>query len=338
LGFSDIIGHRRQIEVIRRSIANGHLPPAYLFYGDEGIGKRLVALELARALNCKARTPDGEACGTCRDCRNIESGCHPNVSLMGLEVNEKTGRPRQEIVIDQVRAAQEFLSLRAVGDGGKLLIVDGAHLLNEEAANALLKTLEEPPAGSHVVLVTSRPGSLLQTIHSRCRSIGFAPLGETDVTEALVGMRGMDESDARLVAKMTGGRLGAALGSDPDELRQRRESFIDLLGLLAEGGEARLLKKAEEVSKTEGALEDLVFFGTLWFRDVVVILLGGGSEMTYNGDMPDELEAWAERLSLGRCEGALGLLSALGRSLERTFNKRLLAEETFIRVREEVLA
>jgi len=328
----------RQIEVIRRSIANGHLPPAYLFYGDEGIGKRLVALELARALNCTGRTQDGDACGECRDCRNIGSGCHPNVSVMGLEVNEKSGRLRQEIVIDQVRAAQEFFSLRAVGDGGKLLIVDGAHQLNEEAANALLKTLEEPPAGSHVVLVTSRPGSLLQTIHSRCRSIGFSPLGEADVTGALVVMHGMDERDARLVAKMTGGRLGAALGSDPEELRQRRGSFIQLLGLLAEGGDARLLKKAEEVSKTEGALDDLVFFGTLWFRDVVVILLGGAPEMTYNGDILDELEVWAERLSLARCEGALALLSSLGRSLERTYNRRLLAEETFIRVREEVLA
>jgi DNA polymerase III subunit delta' len=338
MGFSDIIGHGRQIEVIRRSIANGHLPPAYLFYGDEGIGKRLVALELAKTLNCTSPGPDGDACGECRDCRNIESGCHPNVSVLAVEANEKTGRLRQEIVIDQVRSAQEFLSLRAVGEGAKLLIVDGAHLLNEEAANALLKTLEEPPDGSHAVLVTSRPGSLLQTIHSRCRSIGFAPLGEPDVAAALVSMRGMQEGDARLIAKMTGGRLGLALGTDADELRQRRGSFIGLLGQLAEGGDARLLKRAEEASKTDGALEDLVFFGTLWFRDVVVILLGGGAELTYNDDMLDELEAWADRLSLSRCEDAIGLLSALGRSLERTFNRRLLAEETFLRVREEVLA
>lgn len=338
MGFSDIIGHRRQIEVIRRSIATGRLPSAYLFHGEEGIGKRLVAIQLAKALNCSSPAPDGEPCGACHDCRNIASGCHPNVSFIRLETNEKTGKLRQEIVIDQVRSAQEYLSLRAVGGGGKALIVDGAHLMNEEAANAFLKTLEEPPEGSHVVLVTSRPGSLLPTIISRCRSVGFAPLGESDVARALAGMRGMDDDDSRLVARMSGGRLGAALDTDPGELRKRRAGFLDIMGVLDGGGDAALLKKAEALSKSDGELEDLVFFGTLWFRDVMVILVGGSAEMAYNGDMLDELSRWAGRMSPGRCEGALELLGRLGRSLERTFNRRLLAEETLFRVREDVLA
>ncbi len=338
MGFSDVIGHKRQIEVIRRSIATRRLPPAYLFHGEEGIGKRLVAVQLAKALNCTSPGPDFEPCGGCRDCRNIDSGCHPNVSFMSLETNEKTGKLRQEIVIDQVRAAQEFLALRAVGSGGKALIVDAAHLMNEEAANAFLKTLEEPPEGSNVVLVTSRPGSLLPTIISRCRSVGFAPLGEADVARALTEMRSMDGGDALMVARMSGGRLGSALDTDPEELRKRRAAFLDVLGLLDGGGDAALLKKAEALSKADGELENLVFFGSLWFRDLMVILVGGSAGMTYNGDMVDELSRWADQISLGGCENALELLAGLGRSLERTFNRRLLAEETLFRVREDVLA
>jgi len=338
LSFSKILGHKRQIEVLKRSVASGQLPPAYLFHGDEGIGKRLVANELAKAVNCTGGHAPGESCGGCRNCKNIDAGCHPNVSHMAIETNEKTGKPRQEIVIDQVRRAQEYLSLSAVGEGRKVLIVDGAHQMNEEAANAFLKTLEEPPEGSHIVLVTSRPSYLLPTIMSRSRAVGFAPLSEADVAGALMDKKGMGEADALLVARMTGGRLGSALDTDPAELYSRRAEFIKLLDVLAGGDDAKALAKADELTKTDYGLDDVVFFGTLWFRDLLVISVGGGVEMAYNRDVADELYAWADRTTAYRCEAALLMLGGAGRSLERTYNRRLMAEDLFFRIREEALA
>jgi len=338
LSFSGILGHERQTAILKRNIVTGQLPPAYLFHGEEGVGKRLAAVHLARALNCTGEREPGDSCGVCQNCRNIESGCHPNISMLTLVPNPDTGKMRQEIVIAQVRAAQDFLSLKAVGDGGKVLIVDDAHLLNTEAMNALLKTLEEPPDRTHVVLVTSRPNSLLPTILSRCRAISFQPLNEELVAGLLVREKGMAGGDASFVARMTGGRVGAALAADPSDLSTRRGGFLDTIGSLPEKGYADVLKAAEEAAKDEGMLGDLVFFGTLWFRDLLLILVGGDAGLAYNKDLDDELMRWAETVTPNRCEEALVLLREAGRALERTYNRRLLAEDLFFRLREEARA
>jgi len=338
MSFSEILGHERQIAVIRRNAVTGQMPPAYLFHGEEGIGKRMIAMELAKAVNCTGEHEPGDSCGVCQDCRNIVSGCHPNISVMALEANPDTGKMRQAITVDQVRAAQDYLSLKAVGEGRKILIVDGAHLMNEEAKNAFLKTLEEPPEMSHVVLVTSRPGSLLATILSRCRAVSFQPLKEGLVAKLLAERAGMDPAEALFVAGMTGGRVGEALSADPADLAERRRYVMDVFEFLPGSSYSGAVKKAEEVSKKEGGLEDLAFFGTLWFRDLLVILLGGDEALAYNRDMGAGLQACASRMTAYRCEEAIGLLKDTGRALERTYNRRLLAEDLFFRLKEETLA
>ena len=337
MSFKDVLGHDRQVEVLRRNIATGQIPPTYLFHGDEGIGKRLVAHEFAKAVNCTGEAGPADSCGVCQNCRNIESGCHPNISMLRLEVNEKTDKMRQEIVIDQVRAAQDFLCLKAVGTGRKVLVVDGAHQMNEEAANAFLKTLEEPPENSHVILISSRPSRLLPTIHSRSRSISFQPLGEGLVAGLLMDRAGMSRADAEFVARMSGGRVGSALAADPAELMSRRAGFVKMLGGLASVGYGHALKEAEGLAKKEGAAEDFVFFGTTWFRDLLVILVGGRPGLAYNTDIGDELARWSGVMTAYRCEEALALLKEAGLALERTFNRRLLAEDLFFRLKEEVL-
>lgn len=338
MSFSEILGHERPLAVIRQNILTGQLPPAYLFHGEEGIGKRLVATELVKAVNCTGGHEPGDSCGQCVSCRNITSGCHPNVKDMALEINPDTGKMRQEIVINQVRVAQDFLSLKAVGPGRKALVINDAHLMNEEAMNALLKTLEEPPDNSHVVLVTSKPDRLLPTILSRCRAVPFQPLKEELVAGLLVSIKGMAKGDASFVARMTGGRVGEALETDAKDMFGRRKASLKLLDLIAGKGNAGVLKEAEAAAKKEGGLEDFVFFGSMWFRDVMVILVGGGAALAYNRDAMDELSAWAGRLTPYRCEEAIGLLKQAGRELERTFNRRLLAEDLFFRLKEEALS
>ena len=333
MGFSGILGHDRQIGVLRRNIRTGQLPPAYLFQGDEGIGKMLVATRLAMAVNCTAGE-DSAPCGHCRACNNVLSGCHPNARTLTLEVNPDTGKLRQEIVIEQVRSAQEFLSLRAVGEGRKVLIVDGAHQMKESAANAFLKTLEEPPDNSHVVLVTSKPGRLLTTILSRCRAVSFSPLSPEIVAGIVAERNGLTEDAARFVARMTGGRVGEALSTDAADLSARRQDVLKTLSALFTKGPSALIKEAEEAAKAEGGLEDFVFFASAWFRDIMVILLGADAGLTYNNDIADELSRWADGFTPDGCEEALRMLSQAGRELERTFNRRLLAEDLFFRLRE----
>jgi DNA polymerase-3 subunit delta' len=337
MSFTDILGHDRQVAVVRRAVTTGQIPPAYLFHGEEGIGKLMLAREFAKALNCEGGAGPGESCGTCRPCRNIDAGCHPNVSTLTLEVNPDTGKLRQQIRIEQVRAAQEFLSLKAVGEGRKALIVDDAHLMNDNAMNALLKTLEEPPDRSHVILVTSRPNFLLPTILSRCRTMSFQPLKAGLVAGLLVDRKGMSEGDAYFAARMTGGRVGAALEVEPDALRERRSHALDMLSSLSDAGPDKVVKLAEEFAKDKAGLEDVVFFGTLWFRDLLVILVGGDAALAYNTDIMDKVDAWAARMTAYRAESALTLLKETGRALERTFNRRFLAEDLFFRLKEEAL-
>ena len=337
MSFEDVLGHDRQAAVLKRGIITGQMPPAYLFHGEEGIGKRLTALQFAKALNCTGAREPASSCDTCQSCRNVEAGCHPNVTTLALEINADTGKPRQEIVIDQVRRAQEFLSLKAVGEGRKALMVDGAHLMNEGAANAFLKTLEEPPDGSHVIMITSRPSSLLPTIISRCRAMSFQPLNVELTAKLLMDKTGATKEDAYFVARMTGGRAGAALDADAGGLAERRKAAIKLLGFIEDAGYSSLLKKAEDAAKKEGGLEDFLFFGTLWFRDVLVILCGGPVSTTYNMDRAADLQGWASRMTAGRAEAALALLKEAGKAVERTFNRRLLTEDLFFKLREEAL-
>ncbi|MBI5190873.1 MAG: DNA polymerase III subunit delta' [Nitrospirae bacterium] len=338
MSFSDILGHERQIAVIKRGIEAKRIPPAYLLHGAEGLGKRMVAQAFAQAVNCTGEHEPGDSCGKCHYCKNIAAGCHPNVQVVAVEINEKTDKMRQEIVIEQIREAQEFLALTSVGDGSRVLIVEDAHLMNTSTMNAFLKTLEEPPEHSHVILVTSKPNALLPTILSRCRSVSFQPLPEGLVAGFLMDRQGMSEADAHLVARMTGGRIGAALAEDAEALAGRRSEFLKLLTAIAGKGHAELLKDAEAAAKKDGALEDFVSFGTLWFRDLLVILVGGGTGLAYNRDMAAELSRWAGMTTGYRCEETLGLLRQAGRSLERTMNRRLLAEDLFFRIKEEALA
>src|SRR5512134_1109278 len=148
MNFSEIVGHERPVAILKRVLANGTLAHAYLFSGDEGIGKKMTALALASAVNCLERGPDG-GCGACPSCRKVASGGHPDVHLLVPDGGE--------IRIDQVRQIQEDLSLRPFEGAGKTLIVDFAERMNPASSNAFLKTLEEPPGEALIILVSAMP-------------------------------------------------------------------------------------------------------------------------------------------------------------------------------------
>jgi DNA polymerase-3 subunit delta' len=162
MSFNDIIGHDRPVQVLKRALAGGTVAHAYLFSGDEGIGKRMTARALAAAVNCLERGPEG-GCGTCPSCRKVAAGSHPDVHLLAPD--------GAEIKIDQIREVQSDLSLCPFEGAKKVLIVDGAETMNDASSNALLKTLEEPPGETVIILVTSRPQGLLPTIRSRCQEV-----------------------------------------------------------------------------------------------------------------------------------------------------------------------
>jgi len=176
--FHDIIGQDKAINILERTIQRGRIASSYLFAGEPGIGKKCTAVTLAKALNCL--TSPGAACDECPSCRKIDSGIHPDFLLISPESGQ--------IRVEEIRAIDEMLSLKAFEGRYKIVIVDDADTMNQYAANAFLKTLEEPPADSLIILVSSNPGRLPDTIRSRCSRINFTPLSSAACEKVLLNV------------------------------------------------------------------------------------------------------------------------------------------------------
>ncbi len=220
---------------------NGTLPHALLLGGPAGLGKRAFAEAFARARLC-ARPREGFACGECRACRLLAAGTHPDRMLVTLEVNEKTGNLRREIVIEQIRALSERLAMASQFDGWQVAVIDPADAMNFAAQNALLKTLEEPTPSSLIVLIADQPWRLQATIRSRCQRIDF-DVPPRNVAAAWLRTRGVDDPDAVLDA--AGGNPGQAwLLIRDDGLQRRDEVARDLLALARGRAQARTIAKA----------------------------------------------------------------------------------------------
>ncbi len=216
--FRDVIGHRRLLPLLARSIARESLPPSLIFAGPAGVGKRLVAMATAQALNCTSRVgqpPDIDACGRCGACARIARGLHADVILVEPGDNGS-------IRIEQIRDVVDRATYRPFEGRRRVVILDGAEALGPPAQNALLKTLEEPRPASMFILVTPQPDLLLPTVRSRCPRLRFGPLAAADVAAALV-RRGRSEREALAVAAVADGSLRRALDAAGGQLAEGRD-------------------------------------------------------------------------------------------------------------------
>ncbi len=218
--FRDVIGHHRIVALLARSVARDSLPPSLIFSGPAGIGKRLMATALARALNC-LKPSESDACGTCAACTRIARGVHPDVLVLAPGDSGS-------IKIEQVRDVVDRAAYRPFEGRRRVVIIDEADALMAAAQHALLKTLEEPPALSVFILVTARPDVLLATVRSRCPRLNFRPLSPNEIAGALVA-RGQTEAEARAVGATADGSLGRALEASAEAFVQARDAAQKVL-------------------------------------------------------------------------------------------------------------
>jgi len=286
--FSEIIAQDRALTPLRSALRRGALHHAYLFGGPEGVGKGRAARLLAQAANCEAPADGGarrdDPCGTCGPCRKIAKGIHPDVLVLSEERamakagtwEPRSGRsPSKDIVVDQVRdVVDRRLSLRRFEGRRRFVIVDPADAMNPQAQNALLKTLEEPPEDTTLVLVASSPDALLPTIRSRCLRVPFAPLPAETIAARLVA-EGHAPDAARLAAALSGGSLGRALALDDEALAAQREAVLAAAALGPDDAGAWLAFAKERAEDREAAAElcDLLL---VWLRDVAALQAGAG--------------------------------------------------------------
>jgi len=319
--FKDLVGHAAVIARLRATVSSGRLGPAYLLFGEPGIGKRTLATIWARLLQCEHPTgaPDSsEPCGTCRSCRQHDAGSHPDYSVLEPEDSSV-------VTIDQVRRLQDALPYRPITSARRVVLIPEAARLNPETSNALLKILEEPPTHAVFILVTAQRDRLLPTVLSRCQAVRCtAPSPEAVITH-LTDALGLAAADARRLFAVAQGRIGpaieAATNGEPTAL-----SFDDVGAPDTISAPARLLDVAERVGKDQEALRALLAWLTLWLRDVLAWQAARDPARLLHRHRRTEVEWWAQRLTVDDVLAAASGVHALWIAGNRNLNPQLAAE------------
>ncbi len=334
MAFHEIIGQQRPIQWLRRALATNHLGHAYLFCGEPTIGKFRTALALAQYLHCEhpVTTPHLDACGSCRSCHQINQHSHPD--LLILQPDEET-QHNPKIKIDRIREIEHFVIYRPLVGSHKVCLVDPAEALTTEAANALLKTLEDPPAHCLFLLVSSSPEHLLSTIRSRCITLRFSPLPSSTIEEYLVSNLKMDPPDARLIATFSEGRLGSALNMDPVELKVKLRQYWALLFDEAGSSPTMIMDKSEALVKANQIKETIHWF---WhgLRELLFLTLEQPLTPKIFLEQESTLRHLAKHVPTNKILGLMKNLYSLEKGQQRNLNLQIGLEEFFLHLEDSL--
>jgi DNA polymerase-3 subunit delta' len=330
--FREILGQDWVVSHLKTAMAAGRLSHAYLFLGPKGVGKASVARALAAALNCTQPGEDGDACGICPSCRRLAAGTHPDFLVISPEGSQT------QIKIEQIRELRRLTGYPPLGGGWRVVLIRPAEALsalNDAAANALLKTLEEPPARHLLVLTARGEADLLPTIVSRCHKLAFAPLPSALIIRELERRRGLPRSQATLVAALSGGSLGQALDLDPAELVQQRDQVLSDLAQLHQGSAGAVLEWAQRLTKNRLDLENFLLLAQLWYRDLLLAHFQAPTGLLAHQDLRPALE---QEQAAGAPATWFARFSALGaaqRQLQANLNPELTLDILGLRLQRQ---
>lgn len=320
MSFKDIKGQDKPIRILKSYLKSLTLVGAYLFIGEEGIGKHLVARTLAKAINCLNEKDD--SCDKCLSCLKIDKNEHPDVHFIGRANLDA-------IKIDSIRDLKKDVNLKAYYEvKKKVFIINDAHKLTAEAANALLKILEEPPTDTLIILITAKPALLFKTIISRCKLIKFSPLKRTELKEILKKDYRLQDNLAHFLAYFSEGRIGKALRLKDSDILREKNRIIDEFT-------QPLHARAGFTIKSEPAFQGLSiqnkddihsYLNILasWFRDIYLIKIGLAPSQLINFDRRGELLRSMKRYTLFDLDDILKSICDSLLYLEQNVNIKLL--------------
>ena len=329
-------GHDSAIQTLERALDEGRVAHSWLIAGPPQVGKTTLALDMARAVNC---VPDGASggdsppCGACGQCRRIGSGMHPDIRVVGLE-KARSGRLRTLVSIEQVREVQRELSLLPYEGASRVVIFESAELFSEEAANSLLKTLEEPPERVMLLLLASDAEAVLPTILSRCRQIRLKPLPASAIARFLIERNAVLPDDAREIAGLAAGRIGWAVNAvaDPSLLERVSETLDGIEAMVGSSLADRFdyaEKLAGKFSADRKSVYDELDLWQSWWRDA---LLAGQdrTELAANVARLEAVSAVAERLPAESVVSAIKTVRRTEFLLRRNVTPRLAIESMML--------
>ena len=324
-----VVGQDRVVSLLQRSLEKESLAHAYLLIGPPHVGKMTLALNLAQALNCEAAE---RPCGECVSCQKIASANHADVQVIGLtrDENSTEAKLRTEISIDQIRQMQHSASLPPFEGQYKVFIIEGAEFLSIEAANCLLKTLEEPADKIVFILLTTNDRLLPTTVVSRCQRLELSPLAATEVEAALNSRWGIEPEKAKLLARLSHGCLGWAFSAAFEDrlLQQRAEKLERLLEIIDADYEERFAyatQLATQFTQNRGAVQEVLNLWLDWWRDLMLVEIGCRDIIT-NVDRLDTLVEMAKGYRLAQIKEFINSIQAAGEQLRQNANPRLVLE------------
>jgi len=319
------IGQLKALALLEHSLRMNNLAHAYLFVGPAHVGKTTLAVDLAQAVNCQgAASP----CGECQSCRRIANGRHADVVIIGL--NSARGltetKPRVEISIEDIRALQRSASLPPYEGKCKVFIIDGAEYLSSEAANCLLKTLEEPLPKVIILLLTAEESRLLPTVVSRCQRVELKPMSSGEIEKVLIESQGVNDDRARLLTRLSQGCFGWALTASVDDnyLAQRAQRLSEMFSLFSAGWEERFAYAGQLGSGRKPA-EEIIKLWVVWWRDVMLTKCEC-KQVIINVDYTLVLEEWAQALDLQEIKDFSNSLRRSLSQISRNANLQLVFE------------
>ena len=338
--FDKLIGNKNIKEILKRLIKSERVPRSLLFTGEDGVGKKQFALEIAKAAVCQ-NLQNFEACGECQNCKRTANFNFPKDddrdafkeiifsehSDIGTVIPYKTG-----ILVDAIRDLEKEANFRPFQAKSRFFLVDDADKMNDSASNALLKTLEEPPETSFIFLITSRPDALLPTILSRCQNIRFAPIDKKEIENFLLETKKYSPDDAELLANLSGGSIGRALKTDLEKFRDGRNQMMQVLeSLLLRENRAALLQTAEKLNdaKLKDEYENRLGILQTLIHDIWTIRLGKSEENLTNTDLIFSLKKFAENADENNLSKWLGEIETLREQLALNLNRKIAADALF---------
>lgn len=318
MSFSEIIGQTRIIRLLRRALAQDLLPHAFLFTGVEGVGKKSTALTLAKVVNCQDGA-SGDCCDQCISCRKAASGNHPDINLV-----EREG---PFIKIEQIRALKHRLRFKPLEGRYRVTVINNSQHLKVEAANALLKVLEEPPAHNLIILTAIETTALLPTIVSRCLHLPFQPLATVEISAHLCKTHSIAPENASVIARLAGGSLSRAMAL-LDEKKLDRRNWI--LETVAEIHKSRISDLLAAINRWKGdnldLQQDLDWLKT-WIRDLLVQKFEATDSVgLLNSDLADKIKAMASQMSSDNLLQFFDLVCTIQGAIGYNVNRRLSLE------------
>ena len=320
-----IIGQTRAVSLLQHSLESDNLAHAYLLVGPEHVGKMTLALHLAQALNCESPEPP---CRECPSCEKIQAGTHSDVQVISLLRNGEQGE-KKLISIEQIKDMQHAASLPPFEGKHKVFIIEDADLLSVEAANSLLKTLEEPADKVTFILLTVNDRLLLTTVVSRCQRLELPPMSITEEAGALAE-RGIDPERARLLAGLSHGCPGWAIAVNADDtlLQKRDDELKRIREIIAADCVERFAFAANLATRfyqNRGAVYEILELWRDYWRDLMLVKLGW-HDMITNIDRKDEIVEMSKDYRLSGIKNFIESIEAAATQLKRNVNARLALE------------